>query len=110
MPWLPITPTSDLKSPAFHLATQTANSASPALPTRSSRLNHNTIDEPNPSRRKTRHGDEELYDPSKPVLLHEGIVDDSVATSEVLEGFGFALCDTGADIWLRVTGRWLLYG
>jgi len=56
--------------------------------------------EPGDIRRTSRKKDNGLYDPNKPVLLHEDIVDGDVATAEVLMGFGFALCDADADTWL----------
>ena len=60
--------------------------------------------EPGASRRTSRKSDNGLYDPNKPVLLHEDIVDGEVSADEVLLEFGFALCDADADIWLYVTG------
>lgn len=63
-------------------------------------INLNALNEPGSSRRTFRNRDNELYDPNKPVLLHEDIDDGDVATAEVLTDFGFALCDEDADTWL----------
>jgi hypothetical protein len=75
--------------------TGSASSPSPAV-----RVNLNALDRPSSSRRTSRNRDNELYDPNKPVLLHEDINDGDVATAEVLIDFGFALSDEGADTWL----------
>jgi hypothetical protein len=62
--------------------------------------NSDALIEPGDSRRTSRKKDNGLFDPNKPVLLHEDIVDGDVATAEVLMQFGFALCDADADTWL----------
>lgn len=64
------------------------------------RIHPDASTEPGASRRSSRRRDSGLYDPNKPVLLHEDIVDGNVATVEVLTDFGFALCDADADTWL----------
>jgi len=56
--------------------------------------------EPGASRRTSRRRDSGLYDPNKPVLLHENIIDGAIATPEVLTDFEFALCDADTDTWL----------
>jgi hypothetical protein len=77
-----------------------ATSGSPAIrSTRNPLTDVYTTNGPGPNRRMSRRRDDELYDPSKPVLLHESIIDDSVATAELLREFGFALCDADADRW-----------
>jgi hypothetical protein len=62
--------------------------------------NSDAFVEPGDSRRTSRKKDNGLFDPNKPVLLHEDIVDGEVATAEVMMEFGFALCDADADTWL----------
>lgn len=62
--------------------------------------NSDALVEPGGSRRTSRKKDNGLFDPDKPVLLHEDIVDGDVVTAEVLMEFGFALCDADADTWL----------
>jgi hypothetical protein len=78
-----------------HTGSASASSPSPAV-----RFNLNAIDGPSSSRRNSRNRDNGLYDPNKPVLLHEHIIDGDIASAEVLMDFGFALCDEDADIWL----------
>ena len=64
------------------------------------RVHPDASTEPSASRRGSRGRDSGLYDPNKPVLLHEDIVDGNIATVEVLMDFGFALCDATSDTWL----------
>jgi len=56
--------------------------------------------DPGHGQRTSRKNDNGLYDPNKPVLLHEDIVDGDVAAAGVLMEFGFVLCDADADTWL----------
>jgi hypothetical protein len=87
--------------PASHLPLPTgATFASAIFNAPQMRNNPDAFIEPGDSRRTSRNKDNGLFDPNKPVLLHEDIVDGDAATAEVLMEFGFALCDADADTWL----------
>jgi hypothetical protein len=84
-----------------HLPKQTgATFTSAMLIAPQMRINPDAFIEPGDSRRTSRKKDNRLFDPNKPVLLREDIVDGDAATAEVLMEFGFALCDSDADTWL----------
>ena len=93
----PIHTTSDL----IILAMSTgASFASAVFSTPQSLTHPGASTEAGASRRSSRRRDSGLYDPNKPVLLHENIIDGAIATPEVLTDFGFALCDADTDTWL----------
>jgi hypothetical protein len=86
-------------SPFYH-PNQTGATFASAISKVPQMRNSGAFIEPGDSRRTSRKRDNGLFDPNKPVLLHEDIVDGDVATAEVLMEFGFALCDADADTWL----------
>jgi len=73
---------------------------SPSTPTDVlSRRSPSSHDEIAPTRISSRLRKEEVYDFNRPVLLHGGIEEKSVAADDVLLGLGFALCDGDALWW-----------
>ena len=93
----PIHTTSDLIISAMSAGTS-YTSVIFSAPQKRTRTDAST--EPGASRRSSRRRDSGLYDPNKPVLLHENIIDGAIATPEVLTDFEFALCDADTDTWL----------
>ena len=73
---------------------------SPSTPTDAqSHRSPSSLDEIAPTRISSRLRKEEVYDFNRPVLLHGGIEEKSVAPDEVLLGLGFALCEADSLWW-----------